>query len=210
MTEYCLVLKSLVDEFLQKKKLNEIKQETSEKEEVYRSTSPQVQFSKPNFIEKNPPLNHIIDLLIDEQYRSYAHGIEKYFGEHSSVKYDEEGNIFRPISGLKMTDVIQFFINGKVPEITRERIKLLNDFVKIPSSFIRNKSARNFLYGENKKRKSLSEISTQPSKQMRPTFNISTPPRGPIAHTAEEDLDSSQRSGRHTRRRTPRVKWTPY
>ena len=190
MTEYCLVPRKIANEILKSIDDKDVRKENLKTDPRFENntpsyrqdvTEPRSTFSRQNVRETNPPLDHLIDLLVDDKFTGYAKSVVKYFQEHPSVRYDTEGYISTPTIGLNLMDVIQFFITGKIDSGVKERIKLMNDFVHIPPYYIKHKNAKEFMY---------EKVTTKPNRvEKKRTLDkdvYNTPPSTPDATTNKQ------------------------
>ena len=203
--EYCLVPKKIADEFLNQRQMSREYDQTD-------NVTPKSTYSNPIAISENPTLENLIDLSFEDKHRKYASSVMKYFRDHPLIKFDSEGKILSPVPGINIIDVVKFFITSKGSFFTKEKIKILNDFIKIPSYYIRHKTARNYLYEENlnlsnnsNKRNqvdTLSPVSSPPS----PTLQSNTR----IKRSQYTEIDVPSKRRRITRGSPTHLSWSSY
>ena len=173
MTEFVLIPKHLAQDFMKDMVL---------KKEL---AKPKFKFAiNQEVINGGPPdLTNILDIVFDVKYREYAKSILKHLA--GIIKYDSNGNILDPITGINIIDVIRFFITNSADRHIKEKIRVLLNMIKIPPSYIRNALARRYLTGPAKRAPKNSILSpTHPSV----TFQGQSREPGPLAENHKELL----------------------
>ena len=176
MTEYVLVLKQVADSWLKGK----IMKENSDAVTPLHSEPPTITRYRES--QSPPNLDHVIDLIVEEKNKGYAKSLVKLFQDNPDVRIDVHGNITSPNIGLNIGDVIQYFITNKAGPFTKEKIRVLNSFVKVPEYYIRHKGVRNFLYEKQVPHNNRNGGTDLPStlSQSNLSASFTTPPSTPV------------------------------
>ena len=76
MTQYCLVPKKVIDEFLKENPLQNLSNEYKVGE---MEVLPKATYSNPRGSNQNPSMDHMIDLLLEDKMKGYATSVIKYY-----------------------------------------------------------------------------------------------------------------------------------
>lgn len=132
--EYCLVPKSTMEEYIRKFTVE---------------SAPVPSYQKPlqsQNLRDNSNIENLIELFIEGKYRKYGLNLLKYYVSKPIVHIDADGNFLRPVTGLNIMDLINFYSLNKGSSDVKEKIIMLNSLIPLPEFYIRNKKSRNYIY----------------------------------------------------------------
>ena len=212
MMEYCLVPKAIADQMIKQTNFPNIQNSKIEDS----LSTPKTMFSRPITDTGNPSLDHIVNLMVEDKHRGYALSVIKYLQDHPEVKYNTDGNFIAPVPGLNVSDVLGFFLNNKTSSFIKEKIKLMNDYIKIPPYYIKNKNSKEELYprDEDRNQSRINGINRniqidRNETQTLPT--LSTPPSTPkVTHQDIQVRESPSPRRRATRNKRKQIKKSPW
>ena len=135
--ELCLVPKNIMQEYIRKFDMENKPLATHHKPIPLRNS------------KSDSNLENLIELFIEGKYRKYGLNLLKYYESKPNVNIDSEGNLLRPVSGLNIMDIINFYTLNKASSDVKEKIKVLNLLIPLPEFYIRNKKSRKFIYDKD-------------------------------------------------------------
>lgn len=109
-----------------------------------------VSVEKPTMtVRTNPVIQHLIDLRLKLKDYDFAVSLLNYFNTTGLVKWDEEGNITSPVTGINIVDdVIGRMCTPKLlfPEDKLPIAKLFYSLTSTPKNLFRNVDAKNQVF----------------------------------------------------------------
>ena len=92
----------------------------------------------------NPPLTHLLaTVFTDVGEKEAAEGILQWMRNRPEIKWNEDGIIYKPVSGLSLISYLRYMVQGensftgfKLTSTERILVKILNSIIPIPKAMI--------------------------------------------------------------------------
>ena len=98
--------------------------------------------------EVDTSVENAMKILLTPAEQQYAHGIISYLRKHPIMRWDNNGDLLSPITGVNLFDIIRYWVNKnssfdkrKIPDL-RMMVKLIG----LPETYIKNGRARKQLF----------------------------------------------------------------